>query len=717
MMNFAPTVPSLSVLSSPSLSIFSSTNYFQIDKKFLHDEFYSDHNKEKRSWFFKQFPNNYKEIQTKFYSYLNSKQIQIPFFQWFEIYSKEQSINYPFSTTFSQRDFQIKLKDIGEELYEEFYFDYNLFKRIWFFKHFLHQSKEILNAYDLFIQTHTPVLSFFDWFQIYALINSIIYPFEYNHISFSKLPSFSTETEDFSSHDIAMDDMTSSLLDKNKDSPLSFSSKKEMNSLIPLSLTDNIEKKISSHITFMSLEDKIETSLDELIFYKIPYESPFLYTKIIQGYPMQITFPASYLFKNNQITSSQIITPWNPIKNFPTIKSKLIPKKESNGNCLAPQIQCGTQTSRSSLYMSAQRIQGMTSFLLHHHSIFFKNILKIFILLYLTFMITFKIILSYIIFHIQKIFIYFFTTHDKIPHLYMMHIILIYLSTFQNKFYYPIKFLQKLYYHFNICDIIFSHITHFKSTLSLNYFFTYPNTYYKRLPCDEIPFYLTKSKRSSHHEHQKEIRASQKDCIRDIFVAKFSKVTYHNNEGIFGFQLTRHPSCRDSPQKFSNTTKETFNNESFMRRIQGHCTRWFPGLLHSPQYKLRQNLPSESISSSSNLYFSFTKVSALSPLCHPLLRPMGRNNSCQNPSNSKKVKRVWVQKSYIPKPNIETYSQTTSHIQTICDVNSISSSPNPLTNSSPQYISSPKSWEGSGDSVFSSKKSIKWDITSIYLIF
>ncbi|KAH9659328.1 hypothetical protein KPL70_023819 [Citrus sinensis] len=69
---------------------------FELDKAFLHNDFYSDLNKEKRLWFFKHFLNQRKEIQQIYYEFVNFHKVHILFFDWFEIYSSENDVSYPF---------------------------------------------------------------------------------------------------------------------------------------------------------------------------------------------------------------------------------------------------------------------------------------------------------------------------------------------------------------------------------------------------------------------------------------------------------------------------------------------------------------------------------------------------------------------------------------------------------------------------------------------
>ena len=67
-----------------------------MDKTLLHNDFYSNENEEKRLWFFKHFLNQRKEIQQIYYEFVNLHRIHILFFDWFEIYSSENNISYPF---------------------------------------------------------------------------------------------------------------------------------------------------------------------------------------------------------------------------------------------------------------------------------------------------------------------------------------------------------------------------------------------------------------------------------------------------------------------------------------------------------------------------------------------------------------------------------------------------------------------------------------------
>ncbi|KAH9657765.1 hypothetical protein KPL70_023206 [Citrus sinensis] len=89
-----PTSPTFSAVTENVINVIEKE--FELDKTFLHNDFYSDLNKEKRLWFFKHFLNQRKEIQQTYYEFVNFHKIHILFFDWFEIYSSDNNISYPF---------------------------------------------------------------------------------------------------------------------------------------------------------------------------------------------------------------------------------------------------------------------------------------------------------------------------------------------------------------------------------------------------------------------------------------------------------------------------------------------------------------------------------------------------------------------------------------------------------------------------------------------
>ena len=88
---------------SPTPSDFRSINVitkkYEIDKQYIREDFYSKENEEKRSWYFKTFSKQQtNEYREKWYDCMILKEMNIPFFVWFEIYSIAHNINYPFKT-------------------------------------------------------------------------------------------------------------------------------------------------------------------------------------------------------------------------------------------------------------------------------------------------------------------------------------------------------------------------------------------------------------------------------------------------------------------------------------------------------------------------------------------------------------------------------------------------------------------------------------------
>ncbi|KAK9208453.1 hypothetical protein WN944_000809 [Citrus x changshan-huyou] len=89
-----PTSPTFSAVTENVINVIKKN--FELDKNLLHNDFYSETNKEKRLWFFKHFLNQRKEIQQTYYEFVNLHQVHILFFDWFEIYSSDNNIDYPF---------------------------------------------------------------------------------------------------------------------------------------------------------------------------------------------------------------------------------------------------------------------------------------------------------------------------------------------------------------------------------------------------------------------------------------------------------------------------------------------------------------------------------------------------------------------------------------------------------------------------------------------
>jgi hypothetical protein len=77
----------------------TSEKHFIIHKSLLKRDFYSDHNRKKRSWFFQHFLQQRNDIQKQFYAYIETHNVQILFFDWFAFhYAPAQHITYPFTS-------------------------------------------------------------------------------------------------------------------------------------------------------------------------------------------------------------------------------------------------------------------------------------------------------------------------------------------------------------------------------------------------------------------------------------------------------------------------------------------------------------------------------------------------------------------------------------------------------------------------------------------
>ena len=71
---------------------------FDINKQSLQKEFYSEEYTPQRNWFLDRFKGSArKQIQEKFYKFLNHFEVNIPLFKWFEAYVEEQRLEYLYS--------------------------------------------------------------------------------------------------------------------------------------------------------------------------------------------------------------------------------------------------------------------------------------------------------------------------------------------------------------------------------------------------------------------------------------------------------------------------------------------------------------------------------------------------------------------------------------------------------------------------------------------
>ncbi|KAL5141611.1 hypothetical protein HKD37_09G024923 [Glycine soja] len=69
---------------------------FSIDKETLRKDFYSPENEPQRRWFFQHYKGtNRKQIQDKFYEFVERVKINVLFFDWFHAYAIRNDIDYP----------------------------------------------------------------------------------------------------------------------------------------------------------------------------------------------------------------------------------------------------------------------------------------------------------------------------------------------------------------------------------------------------------------------------------------------------------------------------------------------------------------------------------------------------------------------------------------------------------------------------------------------
>ena len=69
---------------------------FSINKETLRKDFYSSEDEPQRRWFFQHFKgSNRKQIQDKFYEFVERVKINIFFFDWFQAYTIRKDIDYP----------------------------------------------------------------------------------------------------------------------------------------------------------------------------------------------------------------------------------------------------------------------------------------------------------------------------------------------------------------------------------------------------------------------------------------------------------------------------------------------------------------------------------------------------------------------------------------------------------------------------------------------
>uniref|UniRef100_A0A2K1X4I2 DUF7588 domain-containing protein n=1 Tax=Populus trichocarpa TaxID=3694 RepID=A0A2K1X4I2_POPTR len=97
-----PTSPTFSAVTENiqnELNVLTSKNHFVINKTLFRRDFYGDHNIEKRTWFFQHFLQQRNDIQKQFYTYIETHEVKLIFFDWFEFhYVPVQHITYPFAS-------------------------------------------------------------------------------------------------------------------------------------------------------------------------------------------------------------------------------------------------------------------------------------------------------------------------------------------------------------------------------------------------------------------------------------------------------------------------------------------------------------------------------------------------------------------------------------------------------------------------------------------
>jgi hypothetical protein len=97
-----PTSPTFSAVTENiqnELNVLTSEKHFVKNKTLLRSDFYGDYNMEKRSWFFQHFLQERNDIQKQFYAYIETYNVQILFFDWFEFhFVSAQHIAYPFAS-------------------------------------------------------------------------------------------------------------------------------------------------------------------------------------------------------------------------------------------------------------------------------------------------------------------------------------------------------------------------------------------------------------------------------------------------------------------------------------------------------------------------------------------------------------------------------------------------------------------------------------------
>ncbi|KAH1202906.1 hypothetical protein GmHk_17G049257 [Glycine max] len=78
------------------MNLMMLSDNFSIDKETLRKDFYSPENEIQRRWFFQHYKGtNRKQIQDKFYEFVERVKINVLFFDWFHAYTIRKDIDYP----------------------------------------------------------------------------------------------------------------------------------------------------------------------------------------------------------------------------------------------------------------------------------------------------------------------------------------------------------------------------------------------------------------------------------------------------------------------------------------------------------------------------------------------------------------------------------------------------------------------------------------------
>ncbi|RDY13087.1 hypothetical protein CR513_02043, partial [Mucuna pruriens] len=95
-------------------------NPFQINKKWIRKDFNAGYNKEQRDWYFTTFSKEQTEkFREMYYAYMNRKEINVYFFDWFSRHCKKNIIDYPFGIRIELANLEIEAspyKDIKKDL-------------------------------------------------------------------------------------------------------------------------------------------------------------------------------------------------------------------------------------------------------------------------------------------------------------------------------------------------------------------------------------------------------------------------------------------------------------------------------------------------------------------------------------------------------------------------------------------------------------------------